>query len=61
MTDPITANPCLTLAEIEALTLFLAEKYALWNRHALNFGVADPMRLAKELARVHAQAVRRAA
>ena len=60
MSHSITASPALTLAEIEALVLFLRDRAALWQRHAKDCGVTDPLRAVKELARVHAQAVKEA-
>jgi hypothetical protein len=47
----------LSLAEAEAVTLFLADRAALWNRHALDCGVPDPMRLPEALSIAHAAAV----
>lgn len=42
-----------TLAELEALTLFLAERKALWEIHARGCGVADPDRVPKWLAETY--------
>lgn len=58
--DSIVFVP-LTLAEAEALTLFLADREALWLRHAYDCGVGDPVRVAHLLSRAHASAVQRLA
>lgn len=39
-----------TPAELEALTLFIAERQELWTRHALDCGVPDPDRVPQVLA-----------
>jgi hypothetical protein len=43
----------------EALTFFIAERKALWERTAKDFGVDDPENLPRELILAHAHAVRR--
>lgn len=47
----------LTLAEFEALCLFLAQRKPMWDAHCLDMAV-DPDEIARELARAHAERVR---
>lgn len=50
-----------TPTELEALTLFLAERNELWDIHARGCGVADPDRVPHWLAQTYQAAMKRAA
>lgn len=52
-----TVTVAMTLAESEALTLFLAERVRLWHWHAASFGVADPSQLPERLVAAHQVAI----
>lgn len=47
----------LTLAELEAMTWFLQDRYHLWCVQSKAFGVTDPDNAPKELAKLHARRV----
>lgn len=49
-----------TTTELEALTLFLAERKELWDIHARGFGVAAPDRVPLWLSETYAGTVKRA-
>lgn len=47
----------MSLAECEAMVLFIAERAELWTRHALDCGVVDTENLPRNLAAQHGMAV----
>lgn len=53
----MSAHVELTLAECEALMLFLAERAELWRAHAGMCGVGDPDQTAAKLAGAHHRAI----
>lgn len=51
-----TELPSLTMAEIEALTLFLARRSELWTAEAVEMGI-DPLGVPRKLALAYSRAV----
>lgn len=47
----------LSLAELEALAVFLSERYLLWKTHTRIFGVEDADNLPRQIAQAHARKV----